>query len=167
MKTIVTLATILCICLTACEPERGATIHGDNQRDSNTFSIGKRTGVMVKLSRKGTWHKPSFEGQMLIGGVSEKHVEGGIVAIPNTWDFSISDYDVQVAKDVEKAIIAGCRVVAVYQQLVHQTDQWADTTYRLKAVLLIVNGELQYFSGEPYKENAQGLPEGTAKPEAE
>ena len=158
MKILISI--LMASLLAACVPSSGVVIEGDAQRDSNSFSIGKRAGVIVKLSRKGN-NILSYEGQMLLGGASKKTVGDPAVTyiVPNTWEFSISDRDAVAAKEAEQALISGTRVIAVYQQLKTQSDQWADTDYRLKAVLKVgAEGNLEYLNGEPYTEDAQGLP---------
>jgi hypothetical protein len=158
------------ILLAACDPPK-PTLPGDEQRQDNTFSIGKRVGMIVKLSRKGNYNL-TYEGQMILCGSIRQSTGGDnpiVYATPYVWEFSIADADAAVAKDVEKALISGERVVAVYRQLNSQTDVWAETTYRLKAILRVresVSGGhvLEYFDGHPYVEDGSGLPM-TAKAE--
>jgi len=52
-----------------------------------TYSEGTRSGVLVKISKKGYFLK-TYEGQLNLGGVSTGD-DGGITG--NIWDFSVTD----------------------------------------------------------------------------
>lgn len=74
------------------------------------YSDGERSGVVVKLSRKGVLFK-SWEGTMNVGGTS---VDANGVAVPITWDFSISRDS--IAEEVRKAATSGKRITLGYKQ---------------------------------------------------
>ena len=57
---------------------------------STVYSVGERTGVLTKLSKKGFFWK-TWEGELNLGGMSD---HGGGTAVPNVWRFSVADAEV-------------------------------------------------------------------------
>lgn len=87
------------------------------------YSEGERTGVIVKLSKKGYVWK-TWEGEMNLGGMS---VNGGGTAIPNRWRFSIIDDAVanqgmDLAKNAE-------RVTIIYKEVLKSALWQGETDY--------------------------------------
>lgn len=74
------------------------------------YSEGERTGVVYKMSHKGLLWK-SWEGAMNLGGVAQG--EGG-AAIPNQFNFSVTDQD--VVKQLQEASVSGKRIQVQYTQ---------------------------------------------------
>lgn len=74
------------------------------------YSVGDRTGVPTKVSKKGFIWK-SYEGSMNIGGAS---ADSNGVMVPSTWAFSIEDPD--VVKAVNAAAEKAARVTVHYHQ---------------------------------------------------
>lgn len=91
------------------------------------YSEGDRTGVVVKISRKGFFFK-SWEAEMNVGGVSAS--EGGI-AVPRTWEFSVTDP--KVVEQIRQAAAEGRRVTVVYTQWALQPIT-QDTAYNAREV---------------------------------
>ena len=89
------------------------------------FSEGYRTGVPIKVSKKGVLFK-TWEGQLNVGGLTSSP-EG---AIPSTWDFSIAPKEQGVRDNIEEAIDGGRRVKLYYRE---------------KYVALFWRGDTKYF----------------------
>ena len=88
------------------------------------YSDGARSGVVVKLSKKGLMMK-SWEGELLVGGMTS---DTGGTAVPRSWPFSIQDDT--VASEVQKACDEGRRVTLHYKQ--YWIKPWkTDTDYKI------------------------------------
>ena len=74
------------------------------------YSDGDRTGVVVKLSKKGLIWK-TWEGQMNLGAMS---TDGGGMAVPSTFEFSVADEN--VVKQIQEAAKTGSRITLHYDQ---------------------------------------------------
>lgn len=74
------------------------------------YSDGIRTGVVLKVSRKGVFMK-SYEGVLDLGGMT---IDGEGHAVRNLWSFSVSDPG--IASQVAAAAESGKRVSLVYKQ---------------------------------------------------
>jgi hypothetical protein len=74
------------------------------------YSDGDRTGVVVKLSKKGIIWK-TWEGQMNLGAMS---TDGNGIAVPSVWQFSVADD--AVLKQINEAAISGKRITLHYEQ---------------------------------------------------
>ena len=74
------------------------------------YSDGDRTGVVVKLSKKGLIWK-TWEGQMNLGSMS---TDGNGVAVPSTFLFSVADDG--VVKQIQAAAKNGARITLHYDQ---------------------------------------------------
>jgi hypothetical protein len=135
----------------------------DAARDSNTFSIGKRVGQVVKLSRKG-WNNTrlSYEGHLLVGGGLYHDTEDGTVITQDApWEFSVSDEDnshAGIVADLNTAMGTGERVALVYREVKSSWGMNTDTDYHVRAVLHWREGKWEYLDGRPYVEGKDGLP---------
>jgi hypothetical protein len=86
------------------------------------YSTGDRVGVPYKLSRKGILCK-TWEGSANLGGMREKTnvsddgKSSSTAMVPNTWDFTIHDSDVDKVKPViDEAIEKGQTIKFSYDQ---------------------------------------------------
>jgi hypothetical protein len=76
------------------------------------YSNGSRVGVVTKLSEKGLiWD--SWEGEMNMGGVRDKHTDAGTVSVPNAFQFNV---DPAAVPKVKEALRSGKRVELVYRE---------------------------------------------------
>lgn len=90
---------------------------------STEYSEGERTGVLVKLSKKGFIWK-TWEGEMNLGGMS---VDGGGVAVPNIWRFSVADD--AVAKQGMALATGAERVTVIYKEVWKAAFWQGETDY--------------------------------------
>jgi len=74
------------------------------------YSDGDRTGVVVKISKKGLIWK-TWEGQMNLGSMS---TDGNGVAVPSTFLFSVTDD--AVVKQIQAAAKNASRITLHYDQ---------------------------------------------------
>lgn len=91
------------------------------------YSDGKRTGTVVKFSRKGVLCK-SNEGTMNLGGLS-KDGDGNLTA--TTWEFTVLDQ--AIADQISAAQASGKRVTLSYVQWV-ASPFCMDSTYEVVGV---------------------------------
>ena len=101
-----------------------------------TFSSGLRTGVVVKLSEKGTAIK-SYEGELLLGGlpVRSEVVDGERVTnvVSPLWSFSVAGDDADaVYAQLTEVLRTGERVVLHYRQA--RIRGLTDTEYYIERV---------------------------------
>jgi len=90
---------------------------------STVYSEGERTGVLVKLSKKGFVWK-TWEGELNLGGMSD---DGGGVAVPNIWRFSVKD-DV-IAQQMLPAAQGAQRVTVTYKKVWKASFAQGETDY--------------------------------------
>lgn len=76
------------------------------------YSDGDRSGIVVKISKKGVIWK-SWEGEMLLGGVT-KSQDGTMV--PTVWKFSLPRSSDEVANQIVEASNSGKRVTLSYNE---------------------------------------------------
>lgn len=99
------------------------------------FSNGMRTGVVVKLSKKGTMVK-GWEGQLMIGShlCSGKDGAGPFLG-SHLWAFSISgaDVDKKILAELQAALRDGKRRILHYKQF-HVAPLAHDTSYLINEV---------------------------------
>lgn len=88
------------------------------------FSEGYRTGVPIKVSKKGVLFK-TWEGELNVGGLASSP-EG---AIPSTWEFSIMAKENEVRTNIEEAIDNGKRVKLYYREKYIALFWKGDTKY--------------------------------------
>lgn len=74
------------------------------------YASGERTGVVVKLSKKGIIWK-TWEGQMNVGSMS---TDGNGLAVPAAWECSVTDES--VVKQIQDAAKSGNRITLRYDQ---------------------------------------------------
>jgi prepilin-type N-terminal cleavage/methylation domain-containing protein len=92
------------------------------------YSDGERTGVVVKLSKKGVVWK-TWEGAMNIGSMS---TDGNGVAVPTVFEFSVKDD--ALAEEISESARAGKRVTLVYEQALMRSRRDGDTPYLIVSV---------------------------------
>jgi prepilin-type N-terminal cleavage/methylation domain-containing protein len=90
---------------------------------STVYSEGERTGVLVKLSKKGFVWK-TWEGELNLGGMS---VDGGGVAVPNIWRFSVADD--AIAQQMLPAAQGAQRVTVTYKEVWKASFAQGETDY--------------------------------------
>ena len=89
------------------------------------YSDGDRTGIVVKLSRKGIWDSTkSWEAEMNMGGVTSDG-EGGVIG--NVWKFTVEDE--AVLKKVQEAQRTQKKVTIHYTQWRVKPSTRSDTGY--------------------------------------
>ena len=86
------------------------------------YSDGVRSGVMMKISRKGYVFK-THEGQLNIGGFDQTNDIG----VSNVWEFSVTD-DV-VLEELEDAMDNSQRVKLYYKEKYFKLPWKGDTKY--------------------------------------
>lgn len=74
------------------------------------YSDGERSGVVVKLSKKGVFWK-TWEGEMNMGSMERGHDDS---SIPSRWQFSVSDE--RVVRDIQDASRRGQRITLYYTE---------------------------------------------------
>src|SRR5687768_15443648 len=85
------------------------------------YSEGNRAGTIAKLSRRGVLIK-TYEGQLNIGGISTD----GSHTSP-LWDFSVSNGEKEVIKQLEDAALTGDHVKLYYKEKFY-TLSWRGET---------------------------------------
>lgn len=98
----------------------GATVLGAGGCGAN-YSDGDRSGVIVKLSRKGFIWK-SWEGEMRLGG--DQNVTSG------AWVFSVRDES--LVAPLQESVKTGKRVTVHYSQWWHQPIEMESNYEALK-----------------------------------
>lgn len=86
------------------------------------FSDGVRSGIIMKISKKGVVFK-THEGQLNVGGFDQSADEG----MSNVWDFSVTDEE--VLEDLKKAMGSSERVNLYYKEKYIQLPWRGDTKY--------------------------------------
>lgn len=92
------------------------------------YSVGEKTGVVVKISQRGVFWK-TWEGQMNIGAMS---TNGNGVAVPETFSFSVKD--AAVIEELKKSASSGMRTTVVYKQALMRSRKEGDSTYLVDGV---------------------------------
>jgi hypothetical protein len=89
-----------------------------------SYSDGNRSGTIAKLSRKGVIFK-TYEGQLNVGGISVDG-SGHTSAL---WDFSVSNGEKEVIKQLEDAALTGAHVKLYYKEKFYTLSWRGDTKY--------------------------------------
>lgn len=112
------------------------------------YSEGDRTGVVVKLSRKGIWDSTkSWEAEMNMGGVS---VDDQGSAVANVWKFTIEDE--AILKKVQEAQRTQKKVTIHYTQWRVKPSTRSETGYFATEVIFHDPPKIEPpFSKEPKK----------------
>lgn len=92
------------------------------------YSQGERTGVVVKLSKKGFIYK-TWEGAMNIGSMS---TDGNGVAVPTVFEFSVADGS--IANKISEFAESGKRTTLVYDQAWMRSFKEGDSKYLIVGV---------------------------------
>lgn len=88
------------------------------------YSEGSRAGIIAKLSRRGVIIK-TYEGQLNVGGISVDG-SGHTSAL---WDFSVSNGEKEVIKQLEDASLTGAHVKLYYKEKFYNLSWRGDTKY--------------------------------------
>ena len=96
-----------------------------------TYSEGSRTGIAIKVSKKGYLFK-TYEGTLNLGGISS---ENGTLMPMKIWDFSIEKHDTAV---FNKITSTQGKEVRLYYKEVLKTFFWqGDTKYYIYKVEVV------------------------------
>ncbi len=96
-----------------------------------TYSEGSRTGVVVKVSKKGYLFK-TYEGTLNLGSISSGD---GIIMPTKIWDFSIQKNDTSVFNKITRT--QGKDVRLYYQEVVKTFVWQGDTRYYVTKVEVV------------------------------
>ena len=91
-----------------------------------TYSEGTRTGILMKVSRKGFVFK-TYEGEMNIGGISDGQ---GTIMPATVFRFSVADDGVYRKLEQHQ----GARVTVRYKEVIHSFFWQGDTNYFIQEV---------------------------------
>lgn len=155
--SLIALAAFIFIDCQDCASQPAEASEG--KRSQDTYSNGKRSGQVIKLSRKG-WANDhlSYEGHLMQGGGWYKSTdEGNAIVMDSPWSFSILDKDEaehHLVAQLEKAMGEGRRVTLVYEQVKYRwrSEQRTNTDYHIKAVLVWGENGWVHLDGSPYSE---------------
>lgn len=100
----------------------------------SNYSQGYRSGIIMKMSRKGYIIK-TYEGQLNTGGFSGDISGGDMTSM--IWDFSVRGSEQQVIQKIEEAVDNGKRVKLYYKEKYFKIPFWGDTKYFVDSVQLI------------------------------
>lgn len=92
------------------------------------YSSGERTGVVVKMSRKGIFWK-TWEGEMNIGSMS---TYGNGMAVPMVFEFSVKNEE--VVEKLKEVSSSGKRTTVLYSQALSRSIRDGETTYLIEGV---------------------------------
>jgi hypothetical protein len=88
------------------------------------YSTGYRSGVPIKISKKGVLFK-TWEGQLNVGGMTTT-ADG---TIPTQWDFTVKNGADSVLTKIDNAILYGKRVKLLYDEKYARFFWLGDTKY--------------------------------------
>ncbi len=94
-----------------------------------TYSEGSRSGVLIKISKRGYFFK-TYEGELYIGGFSEG--AGAMLVAPQIFHFSVFRSDEAIYKQLEQK--QGDRIVIEYKQVFKNFFWQGDTDYFIYSV---------------------------------
>lgn len=100
----------------------------------SNYSQGYRSGIIMKMSRKGYVIK-TYEGQLNTGGFSGDVTGGDMTSM--IWSFSVRASEEDVIKKIEEAVDQGKRVKLYYKEKYFTIPFWGDTKYFVDSVQLI------------------------------
>lgn len=100
----------------------------------SNYSNGYRSGIIMKMSRKGYVIK-TYEGQLNTGGFSGDVSGGDMTSM--IWNFSVRASDKNVIQKIEEAVDKGKRVKLYYKEKYFTIPFWGDTKYFVDSVQLI------------------------------
>lgn len=100
----------------------------------SNYSQGYRSGIIMKMSRKGFLIK-TYEGQLNTGGFSGDVSGGDMTSM--IWNFSVRSYDKEVIRTIEEAVDRGKRVKLYYKEKYFAVPIWGETKYFVDSVQLI------------------------------
>ena len=88
-----------------------------------TYSTGTRTGVVIKISKKGYVFK-TYEGDLNLGGFSQGD---GTLLIKNLWNFSIQKNDTAIYNAITRS--EGKQVRLYYNEVIKNLFWQSETPY--------------------------------------
>ena len=96
-----------------------------------SYSEGSRTGVAIKISKKGYFFK-TYEGTLNLGGISS---ENGTLTPMKIWDFSVQKNDTAVFNKITKT--QGKEVRLYYTEVIKTFFWQGDTRYFVNKVEVV------------------------------
>lgn len=100
----------------------------------SNYSQGYRSGIIMKMSRKGYVIK-TYEGQLNTGGFSGDVTGGDMTSM--IWNFSVRSSEDKVIRTIEQAVDEGKRVKLYYKEKYFTIPFWGETKYFVDSVQLI------------------------------
>lgn len=100
----------------------------------SNYSQGYRSGIIMKMSRKGYIIK-TYEGQLNTGGFSGDVAGGDMTSM--IWNFSVRGSEDKVIHTIEQAVDEGKRVKLYYKEKYFTIPFWGETKYFVDSVQLI------------------------------
>ena len=88
-----------------------------------TYSSGTRTGVVIKVSKKGYVFK-TYEGELNLGGFSQGE---GTIMVRNIWNFSIPRNDTAIYNAITRS--EGKQMRLHYKEVIHHFFWQSETPY--------------------------------------
>lgn len=102
---------------------------------SANYSTGTRSGVVMKVSRKGMLFK-TWEGSLNVEGINNyKDSQTGEKVMSSVWNFSVDRGNKEVIDALEKYSFSGKRVQLKYEEKYFQFDWRGDTKYFVTEVI--------------------------------
>lgn len=99
------------------------------------YSDGMRVGTVTKISKKGLICK-TWEGEMFLGGVRNKHdSDGRSFAVANTWEFTVRDEN--SLGILLRAAETGERVKVQYDEVAFRNPCASERGYFVRSVELL------------------------------
>ncbi len=98
------------------------------------YSQGYRSGIIMKMSRKGVLIK-TYEGQLNTGGFSGDVSGGDMTSM--IWNFSVRSSEKEVIRSIEEAVDRGKRVKLYYKEKYFTLPFWGETKYFVDSVQMI------------------------------
>ncbi|PVX51805.1 hypothetical protein C7377_0091 [Balneicella halophila] len=98
------------------------------------YSKGYRSGIIMKMSRKGYVIK-TYEGQLNTGGFSGDVTGGDMTSM--IWNFSVRQSEKRTIEKIEEAVDKGKRVKLYYEEKYIPIPFWGETKYFVDSVELI------------------------------
>ena len=96
-----------------------------------SYSVGTRTGIVIKISHKGYIIK-TYEGELNLGGVSE----GDGTIMPNhIWNFSVEKHNQSIYDDLTMS--EGKHVRLYYREVIKNLFWQSDTPYLVEKVEIV------------------------------
>jgi hypothetical protein len=96
-----------------------------------SYSTGTRTGVVIKLSKKGVLFK-TYEGELNLGGISEGD---GTIMPTRLWNFSVDKSNTMVYEAITQS--EGKHVRLYYKEVLKNFFWQSETPYLIEKVEVV------------------------------